>query len=187
MKNSRSVLLGDSNHSRSGSQIEKGEVQTLFNNWRNHPYTKLVNINVCILILVRIRPSISFSAFGWMDRVAYRRALGLGSEHVTRRISLCDNLVSFCDNLYTVILSQYFAFVDAPYIVLFCSCIPAYLYCLFVYIFEFYRLKGLVPERIISISLFPSPPSLSLHFFFSRTVWAKAQLHHVRGCLRQWQ
>ena len=32
------VLLGDSKHSRSDSQIEEGEVQTLINNWRNHPY-----------------------------------------------------------------------------------------------------------------------------------------------------
>ena len=36
-KNSLSVLLGDSKQSRSGSQIEEGEVQTLVNNWRNHP------------------------------------------------------------------------------------------------------------------------------------------------------
>ena len=41
-KNSRSVLLGDSKHSRSGSRIEKGEVQTLVNNWRNHPCTCLI-------------------------------------------------------------------------------------------------------------------------------------------------
>ena len=32
------VFLGDSKHSRSGSQIEDGEVQTLVNNWWNHPY-----------------------------------------------------------------------------------------------------------------------------------------------------
>ena len=38
LKNSRSVFLGDSKHSRSGSQIEEGEVQTL---WRNYPYIRL--------------------------------------------------------------------------------------------------------------------------------------------------
>ena len=38
-KKSRSVLLGDSEQSRSGSQIEEGEVETLVNNCRNHPYT----------------------------------------------------------------------------------------------------------------------------------------------------
>ena len=26
---------------RSGSQIEEGEVQTLVNNWRNHPYIQI--------------------------------------------------------------------------------------------------------------------------------------------------
>ena len=36
---SLSVLLGDSKNSWSGSQVEEGEVQTLVNNWRNHPYT----------------------------------------------------------------------------------------------------------------------------------------------------
>ena len=40
-KKSRSVLLGNSKYSRSGSQIEEGIVQTLFNNWRNHPYINL--------------------------------------------------------------------------------------------------------------------------------------------------
>ena len=34
--------VGDSKHSRSGSQIDEGEVQTLFNNWRNHPYVEFI-------------------------------------------------------------------------------------------------------------------------------------------------
>ena len=43
-KNLRIVLLGDSKHSQSGSQIKEGEVQTLLNNWRNHPYILLWRI-----------------------------------------------------------------------------------------------------------------------------------------------
>ena len=32
------MFLGDSKHSRCGSQIEEGEVQMLVHNWRIHPY-----------------------------------------------------------------------------------------------------------------------------------------------------
>ena len=46
-KNSHSVLLGDIKHLRSGSQIE--EVQTLVNNWRNHPH---INIAIFYLFLI---------------------------------------------------------------------------------------------------------------------------------------
>ena len=44
--NSRSVLLGDSKYSRSGSQIKEGEVQMVVNNWRNHPCTKIPNESI---------------------------------------------------------------------------------------------------------------------------------------------
>ena len=37
-KNSGSVFLGDIKHSRSSSKIVEVKVQTLVNNWRNHPF-----------------------------------------------------------------------------------------------------------------------------------------------------